>query len=286
MRRGEMTGLVPGRGGRGGAARPQCANHWAPLTRKRHIPPHPAQPQQCSSARGHAALVRCLGGRPSCLKRDKVGADCVTERTTKDVSDMIRISWCALTRTALPSRSMQQQALQPSTTCNKKSWTTASALPHTPKRPSTALPQPSLFARPPSLIVHVQHQVPCPHSPASSGSFGPCGGSHASNDVVQRGRGGAHSGTRVPRTLAPGRPAAYLQPYTWQHEVLWARHRPPQGKSGFQFLGGGGQQSPPKLLGGGGSGKGIDRTIHRAEGAENFVSIEKMVKFFHPTHGK
>ena len=24
---------------------PQCANYWAPLTRKRHIPPHPAQPR-------------------------------------------------------------------------------------------------------------------------------------------------------------------------------------------------------------------------------------------------
>ena len=26
-------------------AQPQYANHWAPLTRKRHIPPHPAQPR-------------------------------------------------------------------------------------------------------------------------------------------------------------------------------------------------------------------------------------------------
>ena len=26
-------------------AHPQYANYWAPLTRKRHIPPHPAQPQ-------------------------------------------------------------------------------------------------------------------------------------------------------------------------------------------------------------------------------------------------
>ena len=26
-------------------AHPQCANYWAPLTRKRHIPPHAAQPQ-------------------------------------------------------------------------------------------------------------------------------------------------------------------------------------------------------------------------------------------------
>ena len=26
-------------------AHPQCANYWAPLTRKRHIPPHSAQPQ-------------------------------------------------------------------------------------------------------------------------------------------------------------------------------------------------------------------------------------------------
>ena len=26
-------------------AHPQYANYWAPLTRKRHIPPHPAQPR-------------------------------------------------------------------------------------------------------------------------------------------------------------------------------------------------------------------------------------------------
>ena len=33
-----------GSGGGGGGAQPQYANYWAPLTRKRHIPPHPAQP--------------------------------------------------------------------------------------------------------------------------------------------------------------------------------------------------------------------------------------------------
>ena len=31
--------------GGGGAAHPQYANYWAPLTRKRHTMPHPAQPR-------------------------------------------------------------------------------------------------------------------------------------------------------------------------------------------------------------------------------------------------
>ena len=32
-------------GGGGAPAHCQYANYWAPLTRKRHIPPHPAQPR-------------------------------------------------------------------------------------------------------------------------------------------------------------------------------------------------------------------------------------------------
>ena len=37
-------------GGRGNQHNPQCANYWAPLTRKRHIPPHSAQPRHTNDS--------------------------------------------------------------------------------------------------------------------------------------------------------------------------------------------------------------------------------------------
>ena len=45
-RRAEVRGQrKPSNDPRSNQHNPRYANYWTPLTRKRHIPPHPAQPQ-------------------------------------------------------------------------------------------------------------------------------------------------------------------------------------------------------------------------------------------------
>ena len=58
-------------------AQPQYANYWAPLMRKRHILPHPAQPQHTNL--GSANAETTLEGAPATAADRKQRPDATCE---------------------------------------------------------------------------------------------------------------------------------------------------------------------------------------------------------------